>query len=136
EQEISDVSRIGALPLSHLSGCFVFLRAANKRWTQRRQLLEDLLLENRADVGTGSKVRLSARVAALTAHVNQIGERLSSRCSLVKVSALPAEGIRRDYALRLELVVTHGTTKLYRTQRCHGYSSYPFPAPLREKDRE
>jgi hypothetical protein len=68
--------------------------------------------------------------------VDEIGEWLSPGSPLMKISALPAESIGRDYALRLELIVTHGTTELDLTQRCHNYSSYPILVPLREKDKE
>ena len=68
--------------------------------------------------------------------MDEIGEWLSPGGSLMKISALPAEGIRRDYALGLELIVTHGTTELDLTQRCHNYSSYPIPAPLQEMEKE
>jgi hypothetical protein len=68
--------------------------------------------------------------------VDEIGEWLSSGGSLVEISPLSTERIRRNYTLRLELVVTNWTTKLYLTQRCHGDSSYPlfrtFPGNERE----
>jgi hypothetical protein len=54
----------------------------------------------------------------------------------VKIRALPTERIRRDYALGFELIVTHGTTELDLTQRCHNHSSYPIPGPLWEMKRE
>jgi hypothetical protein len=54
--------------------------------------------------------------------MNEISEGLSACGSLVKISALSPERVGRNYALGLELVVAHGTTKLYLTQRCHGCS--------------
>jgi len=53
----------------------------------------------------------------------------------MEISALPAESIRRDYALRFELIVTHGTTKLYRAQRRHS-SSYLNQYLFAEMDKE
>jgi hypothetical protein len=55
--------------------------------------------------------------------MDEIGERLSSSSSLMEISPFASECICRNYTLRLELVVAHGTTKLYLTQRCHGCSS-------------
>src|SRR5437588_901089 len=123
------MARVRGLPLSNLGSGFIFLRSAHQRRSERRQLLEDLLFQNRAYIGACCEVGFSPGVAALAAHVDEIGKRLGTRSSLVKVSALPAEGIRRDYALGLELIVTHGTTELDLTQRCHGTPPVLSSAP-------
>jgi hypothetical protein len=64
--------------------------------------------------------------------VDEIGKRLRARRSLVKISALSTKCVGGYYALRFELVVTHGTTKLYLTQRCHIHSSC-LPDGFRKK---
>src|SRR5207248_6024355 len=111
QQKIGDVSGIRTLPLSNFRGCFVLLRAANQRRPQRSKLLENLLLQNRTYICSGGEVGLATGIATLAAHVDEIGERLRPRGPLMEISTLPAESIRRDYALRLELIVTHGTTE-------------------------
>jgi hypothetical protein len=133
QKEVGHVARICSLPLRNLSGSLVLFGAANKRWTEWRQLLEDVLFQNRTDIGPGGEVGLSSGVAAFAAHVDEIGERLSPGSTLVKISALPAESIRRDYALRLELIVTHGATELDLTQRCHNCTS-GYLSPEKEKE--
>jgi hypothetical protein len=100
----------------------------------RRKLLQNLLLENRTYVGWCRKISLSPGVAALTTHVDEISQRLGPSGSFVKIGALAPECVGRDHALGLELVVTDGTTKVYLTQRCHGYSSLS-PEPLRKQRR-
>jgi hypothetical protein len=67
--------------------------------------------------------------------VDEISQWLSPGSSFVKVGSLAPERIGRDDALGLELVVTDGTTKVYLTQRCHGYSSLS-PEPSRKTERE
>jgi hypothetical protein len=63
--------------------------------------------------------------------VDEIGEWLRSGGAFVEIGPFATERIRRDYTLGLELVVTHGATKLDLPQRCHGYSSYQRSEPLR-----
>jgi hypothetical protein len=133
QKEIGHVAGIGALPLRNLGSSLVLFGSANKRWAERGQLLEDVLFEARTDVGSGSEVGLSSGVAAFAAHVDEISERLSPGSALMKIGALPAEGIRRDYALRLELIITYGATELDLTQRCHNYSSRHL-SPEMEKE--
>jgi hypothetical protein len=101
----------------------------------RRKLLENLLLEDRTHVGWRRKISFAPGVAALTTHVDEIGEWLSPGGSFVKISPLAPECVRRNHALGLEFVVADGTTKVYLTQRCHGYSSLsPEPSQKREKE--
>ena len=114
---------IESLPLSNLGSCFVFLRAAYESWTDWSELLENLLFQHRAYIGGSREVGLSTGKATFAAHMDEIGEGLSSSSSLVEISPFASECICRNYTLRLELVVAHGTTKLYLTQRCHGCSS-------------
>jgi hypothetical protein len=54
--------------------------------------------------------------------MDEIGERLCARGSLMEIGSLSAESVRRNHTLGLELFITHGTKKLYLTQRCHGSS--------------
>jgi hypothetical protein len=129
EKKVCDMSGIEALPLGDLGGGFVFLGAANECGSDRSEFPENLLLQNGAHVRRGGKVGLATRVAAFAAHVDEIGEWLSSGGSFVEIGPLSAERIRRDYTLGLELIVTNWTTKLYLTQRCHGDSSYPLSEP-------
>src|SRR5215210_5913363 len=121
KKQIRDVPGIQPLPLSHLGCRLVLLRAADQGWTDRSKLLEHVLFEHRTYISRGCEIGLPTGESALTAHMHEIGEGLSSSGSLVKISPFPAECIRRDHALRLELVVTHGTTKVDLTQRCHGW---------------
>jgi hypothetical protein len=120
------VTGIEALPLSNFGSSFVFLRAADQRGSNRSELFQNLLFEHGTYVRRSREVGLTSRETALAAHVDEIGEWLSSGGSFVEVSPLATERIRRDHTLGLELVVAHGTTKLYLTQRCHGHSSYPL----------
>jgi hypothetical protein len=119
KQEIRDVSGIQLLPLGDFSGRFILFRAADQGWAVSGKLPEHLLFQNRTYIGGTGKIRLATGEAALAAHVDEIREWLSSSCPFVKIRPLSAECIRRDYTLGLELVVTHGTTKLDLTQRCH-----------------
>jgi hypothetical protein len=119
KKKVRDMARVQALPLCNLGSGFVFLRPTNQCWSKRGKLFEDVLFQHGADISRGCKVALSTRVAALAAHVDQIGEWLSSGSSFVEICPLSTERVRRNYSLRFELVVTHGTTKLYLTQRCH-----------------
>src|SRR3954471_16191820 len=89
---------------------------------ERSELFQYLLLQNRADVCRRSKVGFSSRVAALTAHVDQIGKRLSTCGPFMEIGPFPSECVRGDHTLGFELVVAHGTTKLDLTQRCHSRS--------------
>jgi hypothetical protein len=66
--------------------------AASVRSTRARGALGDFRVV--------TEVSFSARVPAAIAGVNQIGQRLRSRCAFVKVGALPAEGVRRHDRLR------------------------------------
>jgi hypothetical protein len=79
-----------------------------------------MLFEDRADLRGCREIRFSRGVATLAAHVDEIGKRLSAGSALMEIGPFAAECIRRNHTLGLELVVTHGTTKLYLTQRCHG----------------
>jgi hypothetical protein len=65
--------------------------------------------------------------------VDEISKRLSAGSSLMKIGPFTAERIRRNYTLRLELVVTYGTTKLYLTQRCHGLLLLSLSELLRKR---
>jgi hypothetical protein len=47
--------------------------------------------------------------------MDEIGERLGTGCSLVKIGSLSAESVRRNHTLGLELFVAHGTKQLYLT---------------------
>src|SRR6266516_5104433 len=126
KEQVGNVSRFEALPLSDFGSGFVFLRAADQCRSNRSELLQNLLFEHGTNVRRSREVSLASREPALAAHVDEIGEWLGSGGSLVEVRPLPTERIRRDHTLGLELVVAHGTTKLYLTQRCHGHSSYPL----------
>jgi hypothetical protein len=66
--------------------------------------------------------------------MDEISEWLSAGSSLMEIGALSTEGIGRDDTLGFELVVTHGTTELDLTQRCHGYSSCPLSEPHKKRE--
>jgi hypothetical protein len=111
EKKIRDVARVQPLPLCDFGGGFVFLGPTNQCRSKRGKLFEYVLFQHGADIRRGREVALSTRVAASAAHVDQIGEWLSSGGSFVEVCPLSTKRIRRNYSLRFELVVTHGTTK-------------------------
>jgi hypothetical protein len=134
KKQIRDVPGIQPLPLGDLGRRFVLLRAADQGGTNWSQLFENLLFEDWTHIHSGREISFSTGESALAAHMDEIGEGLSSSGSLMKISPFPAECIRRDHALRLELVVTHGTTKVDLTQRCHGWP--PLSSELRRNERE
>jgi hypothetical protein len=53
----------------------------------------------------------------------------------MEIGPFPSECVCGNHTLGLELVVTHGTTKLYLTQRCHG-RSLPRYGTREKKERE
>src|ERR1700676_3406781 len=91
-----------------------------------------MLFEDRADLRGCREIRFSPGVATLAAHVDEIGKRLSAGSALMKIGPFAAECIRRNHTLGLELVVAHGTTKVYLTQRCH----WLLLLSLSERERE
>jgi hypothetical protein len=124
KEEIGNVARIEPLPLSDLGGGLILFRATNQGRSKRSELRQNVLFQPRAHIRRRRKICLSTGVAALAAHVDEIGKRLRSGSPFVKIGPFAPERIRGNYALGLELVVTDGTTKLDLTQRCHGYSSF------------
>lgn len=54
-----------------------------------------MLLQQGAHVGVTGEIPLSARVATLTTHVNEICQRLRTCCTLVKIRTLSTEGVSR-----------------------------------------
>ncbi|HEX2722254.1 MAG TPA: hypothetical protein VHM24_05005, partial [Gemmatimonadaceae bacterium] len=86
--------------------------------------VENVFLEKRADFSLLGKIPLPARVATLTAHMDQVRERLCTSGALVEICPLSSKGIGRYHGLGVKAVSANGATKLDLTQRRHGFPLY------------
>ncbi len=68
-----------------------------------------LFLDQRAYFSDAREVALSSRVAAFTAHMYEIGERLGAGSTLMKVRPFSTKGICRNHRLGLKAVTTYWT---------------------------
>src|SRR3954462_3856241 len=106
------MTRLHGLPLSDLR-CELVLLRARKRFCRkaRCQLVPYMLTQHWRHLSLFAEVALGAGIAAATARVNEIGQRLRSCCTFVEVRSLPAERVCRHHRLRAERRVTYWTVK-------------------------
>ena len=71
------------------------------------------------------EIPLGTRVPTTAAHVDEVGQGLSSSSALVEIRSLAAERIRRDHLLRLEARVTDRTAQLDLLKRRHANPPAP-----------
>jgi len=113
QQKIRHVSRLGALPLSHLRGGLVFVGARERPDADaRRQFTPYPLLQHRRHLGILGEIAIGTRVSAPIAGVNEVRQRLRSSSAFVEVGSLSSERVCRDHRLRTKACFADGALQL------------------------
>src|SRR6185436_10641779 len=110
---VSHVTWLHSLPFRHFGCRFVLLGAGYVSAGERRsQLIPDVLLQDRGNIGLLGEIPFGSRKPAPLTHMNEVRKRLRSRGALMEIRALAAKGVGRHHRLRSETCVTDRTPKI------------------------